>query len=317
MVLIPGEEAVNIFLQSFSSPLLDFIFQIITLLGDELFIIFLLVVVFWAIEKRMGFLLAIVLMFSQTLNWLLKSLFALPRPYVEFPSQVNLIGPEELSFAFPSGHSQNIATIWPFLTGWLRNKWLALLTIILIILVPLSRIYLGVHYLSDVIGGVFFGLIIVAGYFLLAERLQELWDRFTYQQQIVIALLTPLVVFLGIFLIFPTTFVEGRDPGLSLGVLFGGFLAIFAEQRYINMETKGVETRAKIFRIILGFPIVIATYFVLSALFGLIGDSLGVTEGLLFGLLRFVRYAILAIIGIFICPLLFVKLEPKIFGEKK
>ncbi|MFX1536691.1 MAG: phosphatase PAP2 family protein [Promethearchaeota archaeon] len=316
MVIIPGEEAINIFLQSFS-PILDLFFQIITLLGDELFIIFLLVVVFWAIEKRMGFLLAIVLMFSQTLNWFLKSLFALPRPYVEFPSQVKLIGPPEPSFAFPSGHSQSTATIWSFLTGWLKNKWLALLTIILIILVPLSRIYLGVHYLSDVVGGVFFGLIIVAGYFLLAERLQELWDRFTYQQQIIIALLIPVVLFLGTFLLFPSTFVEGRDPGLSLGVLFGGFLAIFVEQRYSNMETKGVELRVKIFRIVLGFPIVIVTYFALSVLFGLIGDSIGATEGLLFGLLRFVRYSILAIVGIFICPFLFVNLEPKIFGEKK
>ncbi|MFX1254499.1 MAG: phosphatase PAP2 family protein [Promethearchaeota archaeon] len=310
MILIPGEELVNIILQSYSNSFLDLFFLIVSSFGGELGIIILLIII-WTSEKRMSYPLVTVLLFSGVLNWFLKSLFALPRPYVEFSNQVELIGSEIPSYGFPSGHSQNVAIFWPCLTLWLRNKWLVLLTVILIILVSLSRVYLGVHYLSDVVGGVFFGLIILVGYLLLADRFREYWNRFTFQQQAFIVLFVPLILFFGAFILFPSTFTVGKDPGPYCGLLFGGLLALFAEQRYIDMETNGVETRAKILRVVLGVLICSITFLALLFFF----EVIPITDGYPAVFIRFIGYSFFAIIGMFVCPLIFVNLEAQVFGE--
>ncbi|MFX1536692.1 MAG: phosphatase PAP2 family protein [Promethearchaeota archaeon] len=310
MILIPGEELVNIFLQSYSNSLLDLFFLIVTSFGGELGIILLLIII-WTSEKRMSYPLVTVVMFSGVLNWFLKSFFALPRPYVEFSNQIKLIGSETPGYGFPSGHSQSLAIFWPYLTLWFRNKWLALLTIILIILISLSRVYLGVHYLSDVVGGVFFGLIIVAGYFLLADRFREYWNRFTFQQQAFLVLFVPLILFFGAYILFPSTFWGGKDPGLYCGLLFGGLLGLFTEQRYIKMEIEGVETRVKILRIILGITICSISFLALSFFFAVIP----ITDGFSSVFIRFIGYSFFAIIAIFVCPLIFINLEAQVFGE--
>jgi membrane-associated phospholipid phosphatase len=64
------------------------------------------------------------------------------------------------TFGFPSGHSSGIATLvavvlvlaWPLLTASSRRAWLTA-GVVLTVLVGLTRIWLGVHYLSDVLGG--------------------------------------------------------------------------------------------------------------------------------------------------------------------
>ncbi|MFX0063470.1 MAG: phosphatase PAP2 family protein [Candidatus Hermodarchaeota archaeon] len=310
MILIPGEELVNIFLQSYSNSLLDLFFLILTSFGGELGIILLLMII-WTSEKPISYPLTAVMLFSGVLNWFVKSFFALPRPYLEFSNQINLIGSETPSYGFPSGHSQSVAIFWTYLTFWFKNKWLVLLTIILIILVSLSRVYLGIHYLSDVVVGIFFGLIIVAGYFLLADRFREYWNRFTFQQQAFLVLFVPLLLFFGAYILFPSAFLEGKDPGLCCGLLFGGLVGLFAEQRYIKMKSEGVETRAKILRIILGITICSISFLALSFFFAVIP----ITDGFSFVFIRFIGYSFFAIIAIVVCPLIFVNLEAQVFGE--
>lgn len=96
---------------------------------------------------------------SHIITKLTKSLFQIPRPPVEF----NLVQPH--SFSFPSGHSLISMVFYGFLIyfcfKYIKNnliKWtLIILLTILIVLIGLSRIYLGVHYPSDVIGGFILG----------------------------------------------------------------------------------------------------------------------------------------------------------------
>ncbi|AUD01898.1 phosphatase PAP2 family protein [Spirosoma pollinicola] len=71
----------------------------------------------------------------------------------------------ETGYSFPSGHAATAMTLYGLLGYWLvrgrrriRNRWLvAISTVFLILVVGFSRIYLGVHYLSDVLGGYLLG----------------------------------------------------------------------------------------------------------------------------------------------------------------
>lgn len=69
-------------------------------------------------------------------------------------------GAQLSSFSYPSGHSSGIATLvtvalvlaWPFLRGGRRRLWLVA-GVVVVVVVGLSRMWLGVHYLTDVLGG--------------------------------------------------------------------------------------------------------------------------------------------------------------------
>ncbi|MFC1760215.1 phosphatase PAP2 family protein, partial [Candidatus Neomarinimicrobiota bacterium] len=71
---------------------------------------------------------------------------------------------EQGGFSFPSGHAQGSTTLWLMLALLIRKKWINYLTAIMIILVSLSRLYLGVHYPIDILGGVLIGMGIVLVY---------------------------------------------------------------------------------------------------------------------------------------------------------
>jgi len=140
-----------------SNKLLDFLMPQITKIGDWKFL-FLLIIVLLIIPKKEVRRFGLFLLFSAAathlLVTLLKNFFSRPRP---FEALANVI---QLSFAhggsFPSGHASNIFLIVTFLA--LRAKKLNWFYIIAF-LVAFSRIYVGVHYPSDVIAGAAIGII--------------------------------------------------------------------------------------------------------------------------------------------------------------
>lgn len=105
-------------------------------------------------NKLMGVLIVLNLPIAGGLNQLLKHIVQRPRP-----TEYRLI--EENGYSFPSGHSMVSAAFYGFLIylifKYVKNKYLKWFSIIflstLIILIGVSRIYLGVHYTSDVLAG--------------------------------------------------------------------------------------------------------------------------------------------------------------------
>lgn len=149
-------------LHSLSRPWLDALFTGITHTAGVWIGLPLLVtaVVLWRrSQKEKAVLILVSLVGAVFINILLKMLFARPRPDV-FPPLV-----VEHSYSFPSGHTMAAIAFYGLLAILLwqsRHRFWALLSGIWVILVALSRIYLGAHYPSDVLASLALGTIWLA-----------------------------------------------------------------------------------------------------------------------------------------------------------
>ncbi len=133
---------------------------IITNLGNEMFFIALLTAIYWCLDQGVGLRVGVMLLLGNASNTFFKFLIHNPRPYW-FSGQVQAYSTESTSFGFPSGHSQMAAMVWGWLAVEVKKRWFTLTAITLIFLIGLSRIYLGVHFLSDVLFGWLIGGLLV------------------------------------------------------------------------------------------------------------------------------------------------------------
>ena len=143
------------------------IFRGFSVLGTEIFILFFCLICI-ILNKSRGVDISVVVLASTLLNQALKIIVRRPRPNIN-PLAV------ENSFSFPSGHTMIMVVIGGILiyllwqkrgdnakcnTKWIaRNVILTVIICLIAITVMFSRIYLGVHYFSDIVGGITSGLL--------------------------------------------------------------------------------------------------------------------------------------------------------------
>lgn len=135
------------------------IFKFITFLGDLGWFWLLLTLIFLIVRKsrRTG-----MIMFASAginiflVNVILKNAFARTRPYIIFESLISLVG-EESDFSFPSGHSAISFSVATVILLCLPKKF-GIPAIVLAFLISVSRLYVGVHYPTDVICGILIGI---------------------------------------------------------------------------------------------------------------------------------------------------------------
>lgn len=163
-------------------------------LGTEDFFMVVLPALYWCVDSNLGIRVAVILMLSGSFNDVFKMALHGPRPYW-YSTKVYALA-TETSFGAPSGHAQNAAAVWGILAAGLRKWWAWLVAILLILLIGLSRLYLGVHFPHDVL----FGLLIGG---LLLWLVLRFWDpvvawakKKNLSQQIITAFLASLALFL-------------------------------------------------------------------------------------------------------------------------
>ncbi len=89
-------------------------------------------------------------------NVCLKNLIARPRPYTQIPELIRLIGPQS-DWSFPSGHTTaSFASAFSYLYGLPQKKY-AVPGFLLATMIAFSRLYVGVHYPTDILGGLIIG----------------------------------------------------------------------------------------------------------------------------------------------------------------
>ncbi len=159
------------------SPVLTLIMKGITHLGDSAVIIVFCLILFFTpkTRKTVALPVSMVVLSSAVLNIILKHIFTRNRPDI-----LRLIS--ETGYSFPSGHAMNNASlyimlillIWRYMKNTSLKVALSSICVVLIILIGYSRIYLGVHYASDVLGGWLFGFAVsMLVYFLWDKRLSD------------------------------------------------------------------------------------------------------------------------------------------------
>lgn len=132
---------------------------ILSFLGTEQFFLIVAPVIYWCIDATLGLRLGIFLMTATGLNAIFKVLCHAPRPYW-VDTRVKAYS-SETTFGAPSGHSMISTVIWGTLAVSLRNKIMWAISIILIFLIGFSRLYLGVHFPSDVLLGWLLGALLL------------------------------------------------------------------------------------------------------------------------------------------------------------
>jgi len=147
-----------IMIQQMSTPLLDSFFRVITSLGEELFYLLLFSFLIWCVDFYLGIRIGIIFLLSLYVNSGVKEIFQQPRPFDILPEiqKVHAYG-----YGFPSGHAQSSLVVWGSIAYWKKQTWIRYLSILLILLIGFSRIYLGVHFPTDVLGGWLFGGLIL------------------------------------------------------------------------------------------------------------------------------------------------------------
>lgn len=131
-------------------------------LGTETFFLLLVPLLYWSVDAGLGLRLGCMVMFTGAVNGILKLSFHAPRPYWFSPQVKAYLA--ETSFGVPSAHAQTAAGLFGLAAGLLKRRWGWLLAFLLIIMIGLSRIYLGVHFPFDVLAGWAIGAFILWGF---------------------------------------------------------------------------------------------------------------------------------------------------------
>jgi len=301
---------INHYFQSFASDGLTTFMRLITTLGYMEFFMLFLIILLLAINFKKAFLMFMVLIWTGAITFFFKDYFDLPRPFHvdKTIERLDKQLPDEVTFnfskrgassfwgalpadvvaatrqaegiqnGFPSGHTSIAIAFWGALAFLFRKRWITFLCASLMLLIPLSRIYLGVHFLADVIGGLVLGAIMLAAFYYIILKPDKL-HNFENRQHYAIGLnSTTAILLLPPFLFM---LILSQEIFVLLAFMLGlglGFLLLAQK----GLPSNGATIGHKIARTIMGILIFGGLRFLIK----LVGEQFGIAEDMWFDFIR-------------------------------
>lgn len=243
------------YLESIRTPFFTELFRLLTVFGEEVFVLFLLCFFYWCFDKRLAYRLCFSYFVSGLCIQMLKVTFRVPRPWIKSPD----FHPEESAlktatgYSFPSGHTQGATAAFTTVASYIKNKFITLFSIFLICSVALSRMYLGVHTPQDVICSFIITFILTLGVGAVYDRINftAANKKFILAGMIFVSL---SAVFYSLYLINQgiVPLDRGADCYKAGAAGIGFAIGWYIETTYINFNEKQTSVLKGAARLFLG-----------------------------------------------------------------
>lgn len=292
-------------LESIRTPWLDTVMAAITHLGEETVFMVAALFVFWCVSKRHGYYLLAVGFAGTVLNQFLKLLFRIPRPWV-LDSNFTIVESaraQATGYSFPSGHSQNAIGTFGGIARFARRKWVRAAAIVAAVLVPLSRMYLGVHTPLDVGVAAVIAVALVFALYPLMERSDSRHGVMGAVLAVMLALAVGYLLFVSLYP-FPAdvdaaNLASGVENawkllGATVGMLVGWWLDV----RFIHFDTRAVWY-VQLIKLVGGLALLLG---IRAALKAPLAAALGAGAG------GAVRYGVMVLFAAAVWPMVFAPL---------
>ena len=240
-------------LQRLSNGFTDTVFLGISQLGTEIAFLAIAVVLYWCIDKRYAYRFFNVYILGVAITNFLKLGFKRTRPFNAY--RVRSIGDPETTYSFPSGHTESIASISTLLTIKYGKKYRAvpIIGVAVTLLVMLSRMYLGQHYLSDVFCGLTVGVFCAIAFNALLSLFGDREELFVIPAVAVSVIVISVLAGVGTL-----GSPSGADILKGLGAFMAFDIGYFVEKRYVGYDVTENRVWWKIaLRIVVGLGVTV------------------------------------------------------------
>ncbi|MGI6070466.1 MAG: phosphatase PAP2 family protein [Blautia sp.] len=242
------------FLLPYRTPVLEAFFQLVTYLGQEIFIVAVICWLYWCSNKKLAYTLGFTYFISGLLVQGLKITFRIPRPWVLDPNfqAVPSAIPAATGYSFPSGHTQSSTALFTTLALYVKTPWKKALCILAFLGVGFSRMYLGCHTPKDVLTAM--GISAVTAClcyrFFHPRELTRQQDR---SLCIIFGILALALMFYAFYL-YRSNFIEAKyaqDCFKAAGAGFGFSLGYYIERNHIRFQMPA-SSKEKLLRLLAG-----------------------------------------------------------------
>lgn len=247
-------------------------------------------IVYWAIDKQTGIFCNLARNMALVFTQFLKTSICAYRPWIRdariVPIQDAL--PSATGFSFPSGHTVNVASVFGGLAIRWKNTAFRWFAAIFIVLIALSRNFLGVHTPQDV----FFSLVVAAFALFLAKKAFDYLDVHPEKDVVFLGIGTLAALALLAFSNWREPIIRDTMPQIDsfkividdyrcAGCWLGSLLGWYLERRYIRFDTANLRLSKRFLRALLGAGVMVFIVFpIFHWIENLLGKHWGGTAGM-------------------------------------